>query len=134
MSNGISFGTPSTPAGLITTDARVKLWNTETWEYQSGTTGTGVGGLVSVENFPAVISGANIPISDALNDPTKHYKITDLDTAGTTKYFGYVDKDGNWYIMKLTDTQGRYIKGVSDYINNWINRATLSYDYFNVVF
>ena len=68
------------------------------------------------------------------DDPTFKYKVTDLDTSETTKYFGYTDKDGNWYIMQLTSTTGRYIKGSSGYTTSWTGRTGLSYDYFYIIF
>ena len=67
-------------------------------------------------------------------DITINYKITDLDISGDIKYFGYTDEDGNWYIMKLTNAESRYIKGSSDYITNWAGRTGLSYDYFYNIF
>ena len=72
---------------------------------------------------------------DSYNDPTSVYKISNLDTGGDIKYFGYLDKDGNWYIMQLTSVSSLYIKGTSDYETNWTNRAiSLNYDYFHNVF
>ena len=44
---------------------RVFLWNTESWEWEASTKGSGTGEAVSVENFPTVISGAFIPVKDA---------------------------------------------------------------------
>jgi hypothetical protein len=66
------------------------------------------------------------------------YHISDGDEATTTKYYGYVTKDGAWYIMK-NDTVAnnyRYARGgtSTSYTDNWNNRATITYDYFNVVF
>ncbi len=63
-------------------------------------------------------------------DSLDNYRITDLDTSGATQYFGYTDKDNNWYIMELTSTTARYIKGTTDYATNWTGRAGLSYEYF----
>jgi len=65
---------------------------------------------------------------------TVDYSITDLDTAAATQYFGYVNKGGNWYIMQLTGTTARYIKGDTGYSGNWTNRASLTYGYFYEVF
>jgi hypothetical protein len=67
-------------------------------------------------------------------DLTVKYKITDIDDAGSTKYFGFTDKDGNWFIMSLTTTQARYIAGTSAYTTAWTGRAGLSYDYFYNIF
>jgi hypothetical protein len=66
------------------------------------------------------------------------YVLSDKDDDASPNYYGYVDKDGNWYIMKETVSAGndtyRFIKGSSDYTTNWTNRISLSYDYFYTIF
>ena len=65
------------------------------------------------------------------------YEISDLDTAGATKYYGFLDQYGNWYIIQATDTTFRYIRGdsqINPYPDNWTNRGSLSYDLFNNIF
>lgn len=66
----------------------------------------------------------------ASEDLTAKYKITDIDDSGTTKYFGFTDSAGNWFIMELTATEARYIAGTSAYTTSWTGRAGLTYDYF----
>ncbi len=68
------------------------------------------------------------------SDPLIQYQTTDLDTANAIKYVGYVDKDENWFIKKITATEIRFAKGTSSYTTNWTNRAGLSYDYFYNIF
>lgn len=68
------------------------------------------------------------------NDPLAPYKISDLDEAGATKYYGNLDDAGNWYILQLTSTAARYAKGTSAYTTAWTGRAGLTYDYFDAVF
>ena len=63
-------------------------------------------------------------------DLTAKYKITDIDDSGSTKYFGFTDKDGNWFIMQLTATAARYCAGSSGYTTSWTGCAGLTYDYF----
>ncbi len=65
---------------------------------------------------------------------TDEYKISDLDSSGATQYFGFTDKDGNWYILELTSSTARYIKGTTGYTTNWTGRAGLSYDYAYTIF
>lgn len=50
----------------------------------------------------------------------------------TTYYFGFVDRDGRWYIMRRSTSLGqfRFIAGESSYTTAWINRTTLTYDYY----
>ena len=68
--------------------------------------------------------------------PVEGYQVSDMDTAGP--YYGYIDAEGRWYIMKETTsgtvTSYRFIKGTSDYATNWTGRAGLTYDTFNNVF
>jgi hypothetical protein len=67
-------------------------------------------------------------------DPTLKYKITDMDPTEGDSYFGYVDKDGAWYIMHLTASEARYIKGDSNYTTAWTGKDLLVYDYFYQIF
>jgi hypothetical protein len=72
--------------------------------------------------------------SDDFDDPVKGYKISDLDSSGDIKYFGYIDKDARWYIMKLTEMTARYAKGDNGYDAAWGNRASLAYYNFEIIF
>ncbi len=71
-------------------------------------------------------------------DPLAKYKIANKDDDDTTNYYGFVDKDGAWYILIEVISAGndtyRYARGDSDFPTNWTGRAGLSYDYFNEVF
>lgn len=67
-------------------------------------------------------------------DPLQIYQVSDIDDAGATKYYGFLDKDGNWYIMQKTTTAVRYFSGSGNYSTNWTGRAGLSYDYFSEIF
>lgn len=64
------------------------------------------------------------------------YMISDIDDGSNPKYYGFIDRDSNWYILEenTTNKTYRYVKGVSGYTTNWTNRASLTYDYFNTVF
>lgn len=66
------------------------------------------------------------------------YRVSDTDSAGTPKYYGFLESDGKWYIMReetvLSDVQYRYAKGNSNYTVAWTGRVGLSYDYYDVVF
>ncbi len=68
---------------------------------------------------------SSVGISD---DPLAKYKITGIDPGGI--YFGYADKDGAWYIMKLTATEALYAKGNTGYSTAWANKESQIYDYF----
>lgn len=81
-------------------------------------------------------SGTTIDPSE--KHPTDGYNITEIDDSGADTYYGYLNKDGAWFIRKELSTGAyRYIKGNSDFTNattGWPNRTNLAYDYFNTVF
>ena len=76
-------------------------------------------------------------------DALMNYKPADEDysSAGTV-YRGYIDKDGNWFIIKevITSTAKsvRFCKGTTDYetatTGAWATRASQTYDYFHNIF
>lgn len=74
-------------------------------------------------------------IDPAEKRPTDGYNVTEIDDSSSPIYYGYVNKDGAWFIMK-EDSDGayRYTKGSSGFSTSWTNRASLSYDYFDAVF
>jgi len=68
----------------------------------------------------------------ATASPTDGYKISEIDN-GLVGYYGFVNKNGGWLIMKEDTNSGsfRYTKGVSNFPFNWNNRTNLRYDYFH---
>lgn len=67
--------------------------------------------------------------------PTDGYTISQLDDSGSTNYYGFVNKIGEWYISRESnDGSYRYTKGTSSFSTNWTNRASLTYDYFDNIF
>lgn len=89
-------------------------------------------GTVSIKNT----SGAQI--DPAEKKPTDGYNITEIDDSAADIYYGFVNKDGAWYIQKELSTGAyRYTRGDSDFTNattGWPNKANLSYGYFNEKF
>lgn len=73
--------------------------------------------------------------SAASPSPTDGYTISEIDE-GIVGYFGFINKDGAWFIMKRDTDSGsfRYAKGKSDFPGNWKMRENLKYDYFHNVF
>lgn len=79
---------------------------------------------------------------DGMKPSDQDYKSNDANII----YFGFVNKKGEWYILKQTtstitisstDYQNiayRYCKGDSDYTTNYAARQTQDYDYFNAIF
>ena len=64
----------------------------------------------------------------------------DLDEAATSpRYYGMLNSDGYWLIMKITVAAGiseiRFAAGSTDYAANWTARASLtSYGYITALF
>ncbi len=75
------------------------------------------------------------PLPVKIQDPLSGYHSSDI-ARGDPEYHGYLDKDGNWYIVKYSRTNGtrRFARGSSDYSTNFTNRSNLTYSYFNEVF
>jgi len=73
-----------------------------------------------------------------ISTPLDLYEVADIDDENepSPNYFGYVDMDGNWYIMEEDQSAGtyRYFKGTSDYPTNWATRSGLAYDYYYNIF
>jgi hypothetical protein len=78
-----------------------------------------------------------------VSNPTQFYRVADTDDPDTgnvsgINYYGFVDVDGAWYIMRedLTGATAtyRYTKGSTNYATNWTGRAGLTYDYFFNIF
>lgn len=74
-------------------------------------------------------------IDPAERQPTDGYKISEVDD-GEITYYGFIDKDGAWYIMKEDPNTGsfRYAKAESNFPGNWAGRERLKYDYYHHVF
>jgi hypothetical protein len=72
-------------------------------------------------------------IDPAIKSPTDGYAIANTDTASAPFYYGFVNKDGAWYMVKeVGDGSFLYAKGASGY--DWSNRASESYASFSSTF
>jgi len=74
-------------------------------------------------------------INPAKHHPTDNYKISEVDY-GINTFYGLIDGGEGWFIMKEDMNAGtyRYLKGNTNFHDNWNNRENLKYDYFNRVF
>jgi len=73
-------------------------------------------------------------INPAKHHPTDNYKISEVDY-GSITYYGFIDQDEGWFIMKEDLNSGTYrSKGDTNFNDNWNKRENLKYDYFNQVF
>lgn len=63
-------------------------------------------------------------IDPAERQPTDGYKISELDDS-TPAYYGFINKNGAWYIMKETATGSYlYVRGDTDFTGNWATHGT----------
>lgn len=66
------------------------------------------------------------------------YNISDTEeaTGDGTSYYGFINEKGAWYIMKAVLSSGvtnyTYARGDSGY--NWSNRASETYNRFDIIF
>lgn len=92
--------------------------------------GSGGGpGIVSLKD-----SSGN-QIDPAEKQPTDGYSISEVDDDDSPSYYGFIHKNGAWYIAKEESTGAyRYTKGASSFSTNWTNRTSLTYDYFDNIF
>lgn len=65
------------------------------------------------------------------SDPLIAYKITDSDDSTATKYYGYLNASGDWYILKIDGDAYRYAKGSGSYAAAWADKEGQDYGYFN---
>ena len=89
--------------------------------------------VITTYDGEKVTTSNPLPVKN--QDPLSGYHSTDI-ARGDPEYHGYLNKDGNWYIVKYNRTNGtrRFARGNSDYSTNFTNRTTLDYSYFNEVF
>lgn len=74
-------------------------------------------------------------IDPAEKQPTDGYEISEVDDSATPAYYGFVNKDGGWYIAKEgTGGDYRYYRDSGNFATGWSTRVSLVYDYFNNVF
>ncbi len=87
---------------------------------------------------PGVISvkdSGGTKIDPAIKSPTDGYAIANIDSASYPAYYGFVNKDGGWYIMRENPQNTfQYSSGGSSFSTNWTGRAGLSYASFDTTF
>lgn len=92
-------------------------------------------GSMPVPGLVGVKDSNGTTIDPAEKNPTDGYEVNDVDDSSSPSYYGFVDKDNNWYITKeSSDGSFRYVRGAGSYVANWTARASLAYGYFSNVF
>lgn len=82
------------------------------------------------------ITGEWQPAADLNQNPLIKYMVSDFDDTGDPSYFGFVDVDGNWYIMEGNEALGtyRFTRGTTGYAAAWAARVGHVYQLYNLVF
>ena len=64
------------------------------------------------------------------------YKISDIAEGDTVNYYGFMNKNGEYYFMKEDTSVNtyRYWKGQTNYATDWADRVNKSYDYYTAIF
>lgn len=94
-------------------------------------------GIAAVDNGDGTFSLSTSGGSAGATKPTAAYGISNIDSTDSTyKYFGFEDKDGNWYIMRKTLASAAflYAAGTSGYSTAWTNRSSQTYASFATTF
>ena len=74
-------------------------------------------------------------IDPAEKFPTDGYNITEIDDDDLPAYYGFVNKQGHWYISKEDATGAyRYFKGTTMFSDQWEVREGFVYGYFDEIF
>ncbi len=78
------------------------------------------------------------PLFNLRISPLDGYMATDQFTSAATSYFGFLHKNGSWFIQRQVVTGDniawRYATGSSGYVAAWAGRTLLNYNYANVAF
>jgi hypothetical protein len=93
------------------------------------------GGQIASTGVTALENASGNRIDPAEHQPTDGYTISEIDE-GEITYYGFINKDGAWFIMRedIDTNSYRYAKGDSAFPENWVNRERLKYDYFHNVY
>lgn len=83
----------------------------------------------------AIKDSTDTKIDPAIKSPTDGYGISMVDSASYPAYYGFVNKDGAWYILQENPQNTfLYAKGGSSFSTNWTGRAGLTYASYDVTF
>jgi hypothetical protein len=94
-------------------------------------TGGSGGGSYAYKNAQGRGSSALIDDDRSVATYSADYKLQDMDRSEPT-YLGLMKPGGAWRIIKYSDGESmRYASGLTEYAENWSNRALLDYAYIN---
>jgi len=88
-------------------------------------------GTYGVKKVSPFVKGAGNTLIRQSQDPLQEYRISDIDD-GDPQYYGFLNQDGGWYIMKINAGAVTYAKGDSGY--DFSARVGASYAIFSSTF
>ena len=91
---------------------------------------SGISARLSV--LSTVIGSVNVWLGSIENmlDPLARYGLGFIDAGSATSYYGFQDKVGAWYVMRISNTSYLYYQNSANFDTGWGSRATLSYNSF----
>ena len=95
------------------------------------------GSAPSSANTMALKDVTGTQIDPAEKIPSDGYSISGIDDASSPFFLGFVNKDGDWYIMRDNDGEIKYYKKQSNddtFTNEWSNKTNFHYPYFYYYF
>jgi hypothetical protein len=63
-------------------------------------------------------------------DPLARYAVAYQDGNSATSYYGFQDRDGGWYVMRISNGSYLYYAASNNFDTGWGSRATLSFTSF----
>ena len=63
-------------------------------------------------------------------DPLARYGLGFIDAGSATSYYGFQDRVGAWYVMRISNASYLYYQNSANFDTGWGSRATLSYNSF----
>lgn len=92
-------------------------------------------GSVPGPGIIAVKDSLGTKIDPSIKSPTDGYGVSNLDTTSYPAFYGFVNKDGAWYIMQENPQNTfTYSTGASAYSTGWTGRAALTYTTYDTTF
>jgi len=97
-----------------------------------------LGNIISkkVAEMAVTVGGGGGTRKEGQDDLTREYNVSDKDAENLIRYYGFIGRSGQWYILKenTTTQEYRYVKGSDNYETNWTGRTALTYGIYNEVF
>lgn len=151
ISHGINFDAMSTRVGNISTTLNTLSTTMGAISTRVGAISTTLNAISTIGgNISNVLSGISARLSimstaiGSINtllasmelhfDPLAKFGIGFVDDTSATSYYGYQNRAGEWYVMRISNGSYLYYLNSANFDTGWGSRATLSYTSFAGVF